>query len=77
MRKMFQLLFGCVHEHCSFPITVRDRSGRTNDHGLTYRVCLDCGTQRKYDWQRMRYIKFERGEERRLRTPTYGNGVIL
>ena len=30
----------------------------------------------KYDWQRMRVVPFERGEEKRLRTPSYGLGVI-
>jgi hypothetical protein len=64
--------FGCQHEDCGFPITHRAANGLR----LTVRVCLECGVARKYDWARMRYVPFERGEERQLRAKEYGNGVI-
>jgi hypothetical protein len=66
MQKLIELLFGCAHNF-GFPITRRIGSMR-----ITMRVCLECGRVRKYDWARMRFIQFERGEERQLRTHGYG-----
>jgi hypothetical protein len=42
----------CSHEHLTFPITPRDRSGRIG--GSTYVVCLDCGKEFAYRWDEMR-----------------------
>jgi hypothetical protein len=70
MKRLLQFIFGCRHREYGFPITLKDRN-------LTYRVCLECGAERKYDWQRMRFVSFERGEERKLRAANYGEGVIL
>lgn len=73
MKRLMEYLFGCQHGNSGFPITHRMQSGAR----LTVRVCQDCGRERKYDFQRMRYVPFERGEERQLQPPQYGAGVIL
>ena len=67
MKHLLNFLIGCQHENCGWPIT------RT---GLTVRVCLECGKARKYDMKRMKFVAFERGEERKLQTPHFGQGVI-
>ena len=64
--KLFAWLFGCPHEKRGFPIT---------RNGVTYRACLECGDERKYDWRRMRYVEFEQGEKRKVRAPNY-HGMI-
>ena len=49
--RLMELLFGCWHAHTSKPITLR-----ANVAGplATYVVCLDCGKEFEYDWNRMR-----------------------
>jgi hypothetical protein len=58
MTKLFDAVFGCWHDHYSFPITVRRGSGRTAAASLTgtYVVCLDCGKEAPYDWNEMKVI---------------------
>ena len=54
--KIFDAVFGCHHSQYSFPITVR-RSARRNAPAPitgTYVVCLECGKEMPYDWQRMK-----------------------
>jgi hypothetical protein len=51
-------LFGCGHDHLSFPRTTKKPSldlaeGETT---ATYTVCLDCGKEFPYDWQQMRRV---------------------
>ena len=52
-------LFGCSHRHCTFPITAR-KQGAANSDGtrpaITYIVCLDCGKEFPYDWQKMKVV---------------------
>lgn len=67
-KRLRMLIFGCTHSNCGWPITLNK---------VCYRVCVDCGMERKYDFQRMKYVAFERGEQRQLRNPNYGDGVIL
>jgi len=56
---LFDLVFGCSHKHCSFPITVRGRLRRSEAAAVTgtYVVCLDCGKEFPYDWQEMKLIR--------------------
>lgn len=56
--KLFDAVFGCVHHHYSFPITVRPGQRRNKAALLTgtYVVCLDCGWEMPYDWNEMRVI---------------------
>ena len=50
-------LFGCAHQHCTFPITAK-KQGAALPEGEscrnTYIVCLDCGKEFSYDWQKMK-----------------------
>ena len=51
---LFDMVFGCWHKRCSFPVTVR----RTNAASVTvtYVVCLDCGREFPYDWSQMKML---------------------
>jgi hypothetical protein len=52
-------VFGCSHQHCSFPITVRGKLRRSPAAALTgtYVVCLDCGKEFPYDWNEMKLVR--------------------
>ncbi len=56
MFNLVDALFGCPHKHCTFPITVKPSHPRSNQatNSPTYIVCLDCGKEFPYDWQRMK-----------------------
>jgi hypothetical protein len=55
---MLDRLFGCAHKHCSFPITVRGKLRRSFAASVTgtYVVCLDCGQEFPYDWNKMKMV---------------------
>jgi hypothetical protein len=55
--KLIDLVFGCRHSRCSFPVTIRG-NGRPQAAALTgtYVACLDCGREFPYDWQQMKVI---------------------
>ena len=58
---LFDLVFGCWHKRCSFPITVRGklrRSAAAASVTGTYVVCLDCGREFPYDWSQMKVLAF-------------------
>lgn len=55
--RILDAVFGCVHSHYSFPITLK--RGKRNAAALvtgTYVVCLDCGKEMPYDWQQMKLV---------------------
>ena len=56
--KLFDMVFGCSHKRCSFPITVRGKQRRSPAASVTgtYVVCLDCGQEFAYDWNEMKMI---------------------
>ena len=56
---LFDLVFGCSHQRCSFPITVRGNLRRSAAASVTgtYVVCLDCGNEFPYDWKEMKLIR--------------------
>jgi len=56
---VFDMVFGCWHKHCSFPITVRGKLRRRAAASVTgtYVVCLDCGEEFPYDWNKMKRVK--------------------
>ncbi len=56
MAKLFDAFFGCWHSHYSFPITMRKNSQRSTAASLTgtYVVCLDCGKELPYNWDKMK-----------------------
>jgi hypothetical protein len=55
--RILNALFGCMHSHISFPITIKKgpRSGAAFFTG-TYVVCLDCGKEMAYDWKQMKIV---------------------
>ena len=59
MLQFVSSLFGCAHRRCTFPITARN-SARASLAGKpsagTYIVCLDCGKEFAYDWQKMKRV---------------------
>jgi hypothetical protein len=59
MFRFVRSLFGCAHRHCTFPITSK-KQGAPSSEGkppaTTYIVCLDCGKEFPYDWQRMKVV---------------------
>jgi predicted transcriptional regulator len=58
MASLLDVLFGCTHKNCSFPITKRggQRLSAAASVTGTYIVCLDCGKEFAYDWQKMKVI---------------------
>src|SRR5271157_1132624 len=59
LMSVFDMIFGCWHERCSFPITVRGKLRRRAAASVTgtYVVCLDCGQEFPYDWNKMKRVK--------------------
>ncbi|MGB8770284.1 MAG: hypothetical protein WCC92_11745 [Candidatus Korobacteraceae bacterium] len=56
---LFDLVFGCWHKRCSFPLTVRGKLRRSTAAASvtgTYIVCLDCGCEFPYDWSQMKTL---------------------
>ncbi|HEX3741811.1 MAG TPA: hypothetical protein VHV29_19085 [Terriglobales bacterium] len=55
--RVVDALFGCWHQHYSFPITIKKgpRSRAAFATG-TYVVCMDCGKELPYDWKQMKVI---------------------
>ena len=57
MSKLLDALFGCRHERCTFPITARSTHPHAGQSASpTYIVCLDCGKEFAYDWQKMKVV---------------------
>ena len=56
--RFFDMVFGCSHKRCSFPITVRGKLRRSPAASITgtYVVCLDCGQEFPYDWNQMKLV---------------------
>jgi hypothetical protein len=57
---LFDLVFGCWHKRCSFPITARGKLRRSTAAASvtgTYVVCLDCGREFPYDWSQMKMLE--------------------
>jgi hypothetical protein len=57
--RLFDMVFGCSHKRCSFPITVRGKLRRSPAASITgtYVVCLDCGQEFPYDWNQMKLVE--------------------
>jgi hypothetical protein len=56
---LFDLVFGCSHKRCSFPMSTRGAKRRSPAASLTgtYVVCLDCGKEFPYDWKTMKVVR--------------------
>jgi hypothetical protein len=55
----FDLVFGCSHKRCSFPMSTRGAKRRSPAASITgtYVVCLDCGKEFPYDWKAMKVLR--------------------
>ena len=53
---IWNLMFRCQHRRTTFPLTPArsKRSKESSEKPETYVVCLDCGKQFVYDWEKMR-----------------------
>lgn len=51
IRTFFRFVFRCKHRKTTFP---RKQMNSADREAGTYVVCLDCGKQFSYDWERMR-----------------------
>lgn len=62
--RLFDMVFGCSHKRCSFPITVRGKLRRSPAASITgtYVVCLDCGQEFPYDWNQMKLLETKKSE---------------
>ena len=58
MFSLVDALFGCLHKHCTFPITAKTAQPHSNyaTSRSTYIVCLNCGKEFGYDWQQMKVV---------------------
>jgi hypothetical protein len=59
---LFDLVFGCWHKRCSFPITVCGNLRRSTVAASvtgTYVACLDCGREFPYDWSQMKILAYK------------------
>lgn len=54
MSRLFDVLFGCSHNHYTFPMS--RKSAASSQPTGTYVVCLDCGREFPYDWREMRIM---------------------
>lgn len=58
LQSMLNALFGCSHQHTTFPQTPGRRQAGSPVLGATrngtYVVCLDCGKEFAYNWEEMR-----------------------
>ena len=62
MRHFISSLFGCAHRRCTFPITATKTAEKRP--ATTYIVCLDCGQEFSYDWERMKIVKSRNDSQR-------------
>lgn len=59
--KLYNSIFGCHHNHYSFPITLRSKSIRVPASRVTgtYVVCLNCAKELPYDWNEMKLVSLD------------------
>ena len=67
--KVWDALFGCWHNHYSFPQTVRPANRRGTAAAMTgtYVVCLGCGKELAYDWAEMKIVDASAQDSGRVR----------
>jgi len=57
LQSLLNSLFGCSHQRTTFPLTPGRRNGfaaPAASRNGTYVVCLDCGKEFAYNWDKMR-----------------------
>jgi hypothetical protein len=59
LMSVFDIFFGCWHRRYSFPITMKGKLRRSPAAQVTgtHVVCLDCGREFPYDWNKMKRVK--------------------
>jgi len=75
---LLDLVFGCWHKRCSFPITVRGKLRRGTAAASvtgTYVVCLDCGREFAYDWSQMKMLASKPRTARAVEPVTVVSGL--
>ncbi len=56
LMRLLDWLFGCPHNNCTFPLRMRNRVNASTTTHSAYVVCLTCGKEFPYDWEKMRTI---------------------
>ena len=72
--QIMDALFGCWHRRTSFPITAKGQRVQAASGAKTYVVCLECGREFAYDWQKMRILSPRQDKAHRLRPHMVANG---
>ena len=56
---LLEMVFGCSHRRCSFPISAKSTQRRSEAASVTgtYVVCLECGKEFAYDWEAMKIVR--------------------
>ena len=52
LKNLLDILFGCSHRRASLPLRPRGKPG-ISGFFQTYGICLHCGTEFEYAWQKM------------------------
>jgi RNase P subunit RPR2 len=59
--KLFDALFRCLHKRTTFPMSSKRGQHRSPaERSGVYVVCLDCGKEFAYDWNKMRIQQREK-----------------
>jgi len=58
LSEILDVLFGCTHDHYTFPMTAKAGQHRSEAASVTgtYVVCLKCGKEFAYDWRQMKVV---------------------
>lgn len=73
--KIFDVVFGCSHDRYSFPRTVQRRNSAALATKM-YVVCLDCGKEFGYDWDKMSVVPLEARTKHLLTQTTMSNQPV-
>jgi hypothetical protein len=79
MHSLWNLLFGCRHEHYSWPQTGRSRERKRPAAAILtghYVVCLDCSAELPYDMNAMKVVRSARAQRLYLAPQKSRTGLI-
>ena len=54
---LLDFFLGCTHQRLTWPRSRKDRNGRPVYPPESYVVCLSCGSEFAYDWDKMKVIR--------------------
>lgn len=74
---LVDMLFGCSHKRYTFPITAKGaaRHMAAASPTGTYVVCLDCGKEFAYDWDRMKVVSRRRTTAPAIQEPAHSRAA--